>query len=40
LLERINELVVKKQQDLDRDPQNRLWKKDKLLSNSVQALAY
>ena len=39
-MDKLNELVVKKQQDEERDPKNRIWKKDSLLTNSMQALAF
>jgi len=38
LLDKLNQLVVKKQLDEDRDPRSRMWKKDLLLTNSVKAL--
>ena len=40
ILDKISELVVKKQRDEDRDPLNKMWKKDKLLTNSIQALDF
>lgn len=38
ILEKLNQLVIKKQLDEDRDPRNRMWKKDVLLTSTKQAL--